>query len=151
LDIYKQDLYELLFGVLQQRAQDLSVRGINVRRELPDEACLVFGEDLPLRQVMHIIVDNIIEHSMASKLLVEALVDVEKSRVQLGFFDNGKGFRLPVKLGEGFRRARRILSAYSASINLKFTNELHSKYSGAGFRAGIIVHLMFLPTRRRVK
>jgi len=151
LYMFRQDLHILVNSIVQHRQGELQSREIKARVILPDEDCLVFFDDVALRQVLHILIDNVLHHSMATKFLIDATIEKDKGRVVLAVIDNGKGFRAHFAMGEGLRRAKSILSAYSASLKIKSYYGLPRQYSAAGFRAGIFMNLVHLPSRRKLE
>jgi adenine/guanine phosphoribosyltransferase-like PRPP-binding protein len=150
LNGYRQDVHGLIHAVMQQRQDDLRARGIRIRSNLPEESCFVYGESVPLRQVLHIAIDNIIEHSRAERLLVDVRINADAGRVYLGLYDDGKGFRGPVRSGEGFKRAQLILSAYSGTIRARWRDDdIPVLVKSAGYSSGAMLNLVYLPVRRK--
>ncbi len=142
LEDFKTNIKSSVSAVILQQSNDLSSKNIKCVKEFPDDACIVFGDEVSILGIFQNLIENVWKHSDADLLKIKAIIDDDKENINIYFLDNGKGIG-NVKYNEGLKNVDKFISYYCGVFKVDNLTESDEYYKG-GFRTMAVVKLPFL-------
>lgn len=147
LDHLKTDIKTVIYRTL--KSYGLDNKGINVEKEIPKHACLVFGEYARVNEIVGNIIKNVVKWSEATALKIR--INIEKHFANISFIDNGIGIKDNYDddsslFDFGLKNIKNI--AYQNCGDFKIIKiHKNSKHYKEGFRTHLLVKLPYFKVK----
>lgn len=148
IEDFKTDIKSTVSAVALQQSNDLSSKNIKCEKEFPDDACVVFGDEVSILGIFQNLIENVWKHSNANLLKIKAIIDAERKNISICFLDNGKGID-EKEYGEGLKKVDKFISSYCGVFEI--FNLTEGEYYKDGFRTIAMVKLPFFDRRSEIK
>lgn len=151
LEDFKTSIHDVAYDILIQQDKDLKQKNILPEKNLPQGACLVFGEYPHIAQIFQNLIENVHKHSGGTALQMAAVINETEETVTITFLDNGKGIgnSSSFKSRGGLRNVFDLVQANCGSFDIKKLEEHDDEYH-LGYRTKAVVILPSVSERKKL-
>ena len=144
LSAFETNIKEVVHNVVHAHEGGLLEAGITVCRNLSEDALIVYGEEPPLRSVIHNLVENVWKASRAKTCEVGAFITMDDTDyVDLYVADDGIGVTADLSFGDGLRAVERAVKMYAGRFKIGAPDP-RGALASKGFRTVAEVRLPYL-------
>lgn len=141
LNLFDTNIKSVTWAILQQHEDNLKREGIYPTRSVPEEACVVYGEESDYKLILHNLIENVWKWSKGSKLALTVEIDKSDNHLVLRVIDDGVGFG-KMKIGHGLRNVKSLVSRYYGEFDIP--SDVPEHYRKDGYTAAITIRLPYL-------
>jgi len=149
LDHLRTNVRTVLFRTLKTYKNALENVSLNIIKQLPSEACLVFGEYTKVSEIFGNLIKNAVEWADAKDIIIR--IELNSEQAHISFIDNGIGIKNPPSrestlFDYGFDSVRKIAHENCGDFEI-LTIEKGTEDYAKGYRTHLLVTLPYFKVK----
>jgi len=124
--------------VIEQHTTSLTENSIKVRRKIPEDLCVVFGEKDQISKIFHNLIKNAWASSGGSLLEIGVLIDHENDMLSIYFADDGKADPYPPVYSKGLSNVDTIAKECYGHFEFWSAEQIEKTIGGSFFTAAVV-------------
>jgi signal transduction histidine kinase len=113
---FKTNIKTLLYNTLLQQKPFLDAKRMTVEKVLPEDGCIVYGDEVGITTVVQNLVENATKYCKGTRLNI-VVEFVDRQHVDILFLNNGPSVKT-IEFGDGLRNVRTRISSYCGEFSI---------------------------------